>query len=263
MHQSSKDNARTNPVTGPKTSTPSGLVCGVAHLPPGMSESHWQLLLQPGPPTNIFSPGKLMGRSRQRSERTGELRYKIALVRPPERCMRGQWLPKKRMLRWKLHPRGIPTLARGPSSKCKVWIILAIAYIEIPEENTVMTAKEMALKAGVFELKAPATGTLARGGRVTHRENSHHEKCRQKPWPESRRSDRSDWWQSRYFAPDAAMPMTSWLPRFAEINAKPQTQAGMERPAERNQCWYWCNSLWRRQCASTKAKSTSMMSQSM
>jgi hypothetical protein len=29
------------------------------------------------------------------------------------------------------------------------------------------------------------------------------------------------------------MPMTSWAPRFAEMKARPQTQAGIERPARK------------------------------
>jgi hypothetical protein len=33
-----------------------------------------------------------------------------------------------------------------------------------------------------------------------------------------------------YFAPDAPIPMTSWAPRFAEMNAIPVIQAGNERP---------------------------------
>jgi hypothetical protein len=33
-----------------------------------------------------------------------------------------------------------------------------------------------------------------------------------------------------YFAPDAAMPITSCAPRFADRNARPATQAGIERP---------------------------------
>ena len=33
-----------------------------------------------------------------------------------------------------------------------------------------------------------------------------------------------------YFAPEAAMPITSWAPRLAEMNARPATQAGIERP---------------------------------
>ena len=33
-----------------------------------------------------------------------------------------------------------------------------------------------------------------------------------------------------YFAPEAAMPMTSCAPRLAERNARPATQAGINRP---------------------------------
>ena len=33
-----------------------------------------------------------------------------------------------------------------------------------------------------------------------------------------------------YFAPEAAMPITSCAPRLAERKARPVTQAGMERP---------------------------------
>ena len=36
-----------------------------------------------------------------------------------------------------------------------------------------------------------------------------------------------------YLAPEAPMPMTSWAPRLAEMKARPQTQAGMERPARK------------------------------
>jgi hypothetical protein len=37
-----------------------------------------------------------------------------------------------------------------------------------------------------------------------------------------------------YFAPDAAMPMISCAPRFAEMNARPHTHAGIARPAWKN-----------------------------
>ena len=36
-----------------------------------------------------------------------------------------------------------------------------------------------------------------------------------------------------YLAPEAAMPITSCAPRFAEIKARPHTHAGMERPARK------------------------------
>ena len=33
-----------------------------------------------------------------------------------------------------------------------------------------------------------------------------------------------------YLAPDAPMPITSWAPRLAEMNASPVIQAGIDRP---------------------------------
>ena len=36
-----------------------------------------------------------------------------------------------------------------------------------------------------------------------------------------------------YFAPDAAIPMISCAPRLAEMNASPQTHAGIARPARK------------------------------
>jgi len=36
-----------------------------------------------------------------------------------------------------------------------------------------------------------------------------------------------------YFAPEAAIPITSCAPRFADKKASPATQAGIERPAVR------------------------------
>ena len=33
-----------------------------------------------------------------------------------------------------------------------------------------------------------------------------------------------------YFAPLAPMPITSWAPRLAEMNARPVIQAGIDRP---------------------------------
>ena len=36
---------------------------------------------------------------------------------------------------------------------CRVWMSLAMAYIEMPEEKIVMVAKEMALSARVFSSK--------------------------------------------------------------------------------------------------------------
>ena len=37
-----------------------------------------------------------------------------------------------------------------------------------------------------------------------------------------------------YFAPDAAMPMTSCAPRLADRNASPVTHAGIDRPDVKN-----------------------------
>ncbi|HEY0435311.1 MAG TPA: hypothetical protein VGC92_01635 [Phenylobacterium sp.] len=36
-----------------------------------------------------------------------------------------------------------------------------------------------------------------------------------------------------YLAPEAPMPITSCAPRFAEMKARPQTQAGIARPARK------------------------------
>ncbi len=43
--------------------------------------------------------------------------------------------------------------ANGASSRCMTWISLARAYMEMPEESTVIRAKLTALKARVFSSK--------------------------------------------------------------------------------------------------------------
>ena len=45
---------------------------------------------------------------------------------------------------------GNPRWRKALSKTCSVWIKRAIAYIEMPEENTVMTAKVQALKTRVL-----------------------------------------------------------------------------------------------------------------
>ncbi len=46
-----------------------------------------------------------------------------------------------------------PNAANGASSACSSCSSLAIAYIEMPEENTVINANETALNARVFSSK--------------------------------------------------------------------------------------------------------------
>src|SRR6266513_5394005 len=65
-----------------------------------------------------------------------------------------------------------------------------------------------------------------------------------------------------YLAPEAPMPITSWAPRFAEMNASPHTQAGMERPARKKSVELFMYRLSAKPMPSTKAKYTSMMTQS-
>ena len=57
------------------------------------------------------------------------------------------------MLAGKIHEGGTARAAQRPSNICRVTISLAIAYIEMPDENTVMTAKETAFRARVFSSK--------------------------------------------------------------------------------------------------------------
>src|SRR6267143_1988778 len=66
-----------------------------------------------------------------------------------------------------------------------------------------------------------------------------------------------------YFAPEAAMPMTSCAPRFAEMKASPQTQAGIARPARKKSVLVFTLRLSRKPIPRTKMKYTSMMAQSM
>src|SRR5579864_2110346 len=66
-----------------------------------------------------------------------------------------------------------------------------------------------------------------------------------------------------YFAPDAPMPITSWAPRLAEMNASPQIQAGIERPARKKSVLVRMYRLRAAPMPITNAKYTSMMVQSM
>ena len=92
-----------------------------------------------------------------------------------------------------------------------------------------MTANEMALKPArlLVEPQLEVLGHRARARAVVER---HHEDGRRTPSPGSRRPSRSGWSSMPYLAPEAAMPMTSCAPRFAEMKARPAIQAGMERP---------------------------------
>ena len=46
-----------------------------------------------------------------------------------------------------------PSAANGASKMCRICSSFAIAYIEMPEENTVISAKEIALNPRVFSSK--------------------------------------------------------------------------------------------------------------
>ena len=46
-----------------------------------------------------------------------------------------------------------PSALKSPSKTCSTWISRAMAYIEIPELKTVITANEQALSARVFSSK--------------------------------------------------------------------------------------------------------------
>ena len=46
-----------------------------------------------------------------------------------------------------------PRVRNIPSKTCSAWMSRAMAYIEIPELNTVMTANEQAFSARVFSSK--------------------------------------------------------------------------------------------------------------
>ena len=70
---------------------------------------------------------------------------------------------------------GRPSIANGPSKMCKIWISFAMAYIEMPEEKTVMTAKDMALRpAGLLvEPQPQVLGHRARPRAVVKRHHEH------------------------------------------------------------------------------------------
>ena len=48
---------------------------------------------------------------------------------------------------------GQPSARNRPSKTCSAWISRAMAYIEMPELNTVITANEQAFSARVFSSK--------------------------------------------------------------------------------------------------------------
>ncbi len=54
---------------------------------------------------------------------------------------------------WKIQLSGIPAARNSESSMCRFWISNAIAYIEMPLENTVMIANRMAFSPRVFSSK--------------------------------------------------------------------------------------------------------------
>src|SRR5258706_525931 len=66
-----------------------------------------------------------------------------------------------------------------------------------------------------------------------------------------------------YFAPDAAIPITSCAPRFAEINANPHTHAGIARPARKKSELVFTFRRSSTPIPITNTKYTSMMIQSI
>src|SRR5438067_5733274 len=66
-----------------------------------------------------------------------------------------------------------------------------------------------------------------------------------------------------YLAPEAAIPTTSCAPRLAERNARPHTQAGMERPARKKSVLVFVYLRSATPVPRTKAKYTPMMIQSI
>ena len=57
-----------------------------------------------------------------------------------------------------------------------------------------------------------------------------------------------------YLAPDAAMPITSWAPRLAEMKASPHTHAGMARLERKKSVLVFMKRLSVKPIPSTKAK---------
>ena len=50
------------------------------------------------------------------------------------------------------------------------------------------------------------------------------------------------------------MPITSWAPRLAEMNASPATQAGIDRPERKKSSLVFMNFLSAKPIPSTKAR---------
>src|SRR4029077_19523989 len=66
-----------------------------------------------------------------------------------------------------------------------------------------------------------------------------------------------------YFAPEAPMPMTSCAPRFADMNASPQTHAGIARPARKKSVLVFMEPFSATPMPSTNAKYKPRISQSI
>ena len=62
-------------------------------------------------------------------------------------------IAERTMEKVKMPSGGQPEARNRPSKTCSAWISRAIAYIEMPELNTVITANEQALRARVFSSK--------------------------------------------------------------------------------------------------------------
>jgi hypothetical protein len=62
-----------------------------------------------------------------------------------------------------------------------------------------------------------------------------------------------------YLAPEAAMPITSCAPRFAERNARPAIHAGIERPELRKSALVRCEPRSHQPIPTTKRKYTARM----
>jgi hypothetical protein len=57
-----------------------------------------------------------------------------------------------------------------------------------------------------------------------------------------------------YFAPLAPIPITSWAPRLAEMNARPAIHAGIDRPDRKNPVLVVANRFNTNPMPSTNAK---------
>ena len=117
----------------------------------------------------------------------------------------------------------------------------AIAYIEMPDENTVITANEIALNRASSRRSAASDTRAPSAPRAVI--ERHHEDAPGTPSPGSRRPNRNDWSTMPYFAPGRGHA-DDFLRAEVRRNKRQARHPRGNRPARQEEIACWSSS-WR------------------